>query len=87
MSCGAYSKRFQRNIRITRHAIKRIAERSLSDCLLLDLIETGTLKLKDQEHGWMFKHYPDRDDNLICAALLLGEAVIVKTVMHHFEEI
>lgn len=61
-------------------------ERGLSELLLLDLIETGTLKLKDREHGWIFKCYPDREDNLICAAILLGEVVIVKTVMHHFEE-
>lgn len=81
-----HSSRFRRNIRITDHALKRMAERNISEQLLLDLIETGTLKLKDQEHGWIFKHYPDRQDNLICAAVLLREAVIIKTLMHHFQE-
>lgn len=80
------SSRFQRNIHITRHALKRMAERDITETLLLDLIETGTLKLKDQEHGWIFKHYPSRQDNQICAAVLLGQAVIVKTVMHYFQE-
>ncbi len=60
-------------------------ERNLTDELLWDLVETGTLMLKDSEHGWIFKEYPGREDNLICAAVLLGKAVIIKTVMHHFE--
>lgn len=81
-----HSRRFQRSLRITRHALKRMAERDITETLLLDLIETGTLTLKDQEHGWIFKHYPNRQDNRICAAVLLGQAVVVKTVMHHFQE-
>lgn len=28
---------------------------------------------------------PGRDDNMVCAVLVLEEAVIVKTVMHHWE--
>ena len=34
---------------------------------------------------WIFRSYPDRDDNLICAAAVLEDEVIIKTVMHHFE--
>ena len=30
-------------------------------------------------------HVPDRDDNLVCAVLVLENAVIVKTLMHHWE--
>lgn len=32
----------------------------------------------------MQEHH-DRDDNLICAAAVLEDEVIIKTVMHHFE--
>jgi len=28
--------------------------------------------------------HPERCDNLVCAVLVLEDAVVVKTVMHHF---
>ena len=34
---------------------------------------------------WVWLDVPGRDDNLLCAVLLLESAVIVKTVMHHWE--
>jgi hypothetical protein len=70
---------------LTTHARKRMAERSISESLLLDIIDTGTLKHKDAQRIWMFKGYPDRADNLLCVAAMLGAALIVKTVMHHFQ--
>jgi hypothetical protein len=60
-------------------------ERYIDNTLLLDLIETGTLKSKDSVHLWIFKYYPERDDNLVCAAILLQEAVVVKTVMINWQ--
>ena len=60
-------------------------ERSIDDAMLLDLIETGETRYKDPIRLWIFKDYTDRDDNLICAAVVLETAVIVKTIMHHFE--
>ncbi len=59
-------------------------ERAIDDGLLLDLIETGTLKPGEPDHYWIYKSYPQRKDNQLCAAVLLGQALIVKTVMHHF---
>lgn len=52
--------------------------------LLLDLIETGTVKHKDDVRLWVFKRYAGRSDNLLCAAVALEGNLIVKTVMHHF---
>ena len=78
-----YSQLFQRNIAITHHARKRMNERAI-DALLLDLIETGTLKFGESGHLWIYKSYPNRMDNNLCIAGLLGQALIVKTVMHHF---
>jgi hypothetical protein len=78
------SKRFNRPVQVTDHARQRMAERNIGDDLLLDLIETGELKHKDERRVWIAKHYPDRTDNLLCTAAVLEAAVIVKTVMHHF---
>jgi hypothetical protein len=80
-----YSVRFQRSIRLTFHARQRMSERNISDALLLDLLETGTIKYKDARRAWIFKSYPDREDNLICAAVALEQQMIIKTVMHHFQ--
>jgi hypothetical protein len=80
-----YSYRFQRNVHLTYHARLRIAERNISEALLLDIIETGTIKHKDAARLWIFKSYPERNDNMLCAAVLLEQALIVKTVMHHFQ--
>lgn len=78
------SLRFGRPVRLTDHARRRMTERDINDGLLLDIIETGRVKHKDDRRIWLFKHYPDRADNLLCVAALLADALIVKTVMHHF---
>ena len=79
-----YSQRFNRPIQVTQHARHRMEERGVSDALLLDLIETGELRHKDERRVWIAKHYPERADNLLCTAAALETAVVVKTVMHHF---
>ena len=79
------SLRFGLPIQITRHAKDRMAERGISTVLLLDLIETGAAKHKDEKRLWLFKHYPERSDNLICAAAVLEDCIVIKTVMHHFQ--
>ena len=79
------SQRFNRPVRITRHAGERMKARGISEALLLDLIETGTARHKDETRLWIFKHYDGRDDNLICAAAVLEDCLIIKTVMHRFE--
>ncbi|HRO88441.1 MAG TPA: DUF4258 domain-containing protein [Chiayiivirga sp.] len=80
-----FSERFQRPVRITRHAAGRMLDRGMDDTLLLDLLDTGTVKHKDDVRLWVFKYYADRTDNLLCAAVVLETELIVKTVMHHFE--
>jgi hypothetical protein len=80
------SARFCCPIRITHHAAKRMRERNIGEIVLLDIIETGIAKYKDEKHLWLFKGYPERADNLLCVAALLGDALIVKTVMHHFKQ-
>ncbi len=80
-----YSKRFAREIQITQHAKQRMIEREISDSLLLDLIDTGTPRYKDATRLWLYKHYAERNDNLLCVAVVIENVLVVKTIMHHFE--
>jgi len=76
-----FSPRFQKNIRLTHHVRVRMEKREISIELLLDLIETGDIRRKTESDLWIYKRYPERGDNLVCAAVVSGEALIVKTVM------
>jgi hypothetical protein len=80
------SQRFGKRVWITRHAERRMTERNITPAEVLDVIETGTSKDRGAGHFLVFKHYPRRQDNLLCVALLESDAIIVKTVMHHFSE-
>ena len=62
-----------------------MAERQIDTTLLLSVIDEGSMRYSDAARVWAWLDAPDRDDNLICAALVLDEAVIVKTVMHRWE--
>ena len=79
-----FSARFQKPVVLTRHAQLRMAQRSISMQELLLVVDTGDTRSKDDTHLWAFKSLPGRTDNLICAVLVLEDAVIVKTVMHEF---
>jgi hypothetical protein len=48
------------------------------------LIHTGETRFKDPTHLWAYKNLPGRIDNLVCAVLVLEDAMVVKTVMHEF---
>lgn len=80
------SSRFDKPVYLTHHASKRMTQRGLSPGLVEALIETGQIKPKDPEHWWIFAAVDGRDDNLICAAVISREALIVKTLMTHWEE-
>ena len=79
-----FSARFQRRIIVTRNARDRMNERAIADELLLEVIDSGETRYRDATHLWAFKEFPERHDNLLCAVLVLEDAVIVKNVMHHF---
>lgn len=79
-----FSTLFQRRIIVTRHARERMAERDISDAMLVEVIDEGETRYRDATHLWAFKEFPERHDNLLCAVLVLEDAVVVKTVMHHF---
>jgi len=79
-----FSQRFQKTVIITAHAQRRMADRQIDAGLLLDIIETGELRSKTAQQIWIAKHLTDRNDNLLCIAAVIEEALVVKTVMHHF---
>ena len=79
-----FSNRFQRKVVLTRHARIRMTERNLTEAMLMEVIEFGETRYRDSTHLWAYKEFPERNDNLLCAVLILEDAVIVKTVMHHF---
>ena len=79
------STRFS-GIIITLHAMVRMAERDISEALLWEIMDTGEIRYRDVSHLWVFKAFPCRVDNLLCAVLVLEDAAtVVKTVMHHFK--
>ncbi len=79
-----FSIRFQRTVVVTRHARERMVEREVTDAMLLSVIDLGETRYRDSTHLWAYKEFPERNDNLLCAVVVLEDAVIVKTVMHHF---
>jgi predicted oxidoreductase (fatty acid repression mutant protein) len=79
-----FSSRFQRKVVLTRHARDRMAERNITEMMLMEVIDSGETRYRDSTHLWAYKEFPERNDNLLCAVLVLEDAVVVKTVMHHF---
>ncbi len=79
-----HSTRFNRPVIFTRHALQRMALRSITALELLDVVDTGDTRFKDETHLWAYKQLAGRTDNLICAVLVLEDVVVVKTVMHNF---
>ena len=79
-----HSTRFNRPVVFTRHALQRMELRAISAAELLEVVDTGDTRFKDEAHLWAYKHLAGRADNLICAVLVLEDVVVVKTVMHHF---
>jgi len=61
-------------------------ERRIDTAIVLDILDGGTLKMKDDTHFWAYKAYPGRADNMLCVAAIDGASIIVKTFMHHFAE-
>jgi hypothetical protein len=80
------SRRFAKPVRLTLHARERMAERGVETSVIVDLIETGTIKRKDGRRFWIYKEVTGRDDNLVCAAVVDEDILVVKTIMTHWQE-
>ncbi|KJS40091.1 MAG: hypothetical protein VR70_06700 [Rhodospirillaceae bacterium BRH_c57] len=62
-----------------------MAQRGICEGEVRELLETGETRYKDQTHLWIAKAFADRDDNLVCAAVVLEDKLVIKTMMHHFQ--
>ena len=69
---------------ISSHAKIRMVERDINEGMLLEVIDSGEARYKDNTHLWAFKEFLKRHDNLLFAVLVLEDCVVLKTVMHHF---
>lgn len=76
-----YSRRFAKQVVVTDHARLRMKERAIDDAMLAELVETGDLKRMEGEHLFIFKHFPGRHDNLVCAAAVEEDHLVIKTIM------
>ncbi|MFI4923182.1 MAG: DUF4258 domain-containing protein [Burkholderiales bacterium] len=70
---------------MTQHAQARMLERGISDTELLEVIESGTIRKQDEKRMWIYKALEKRADNLICAAVVEEDRLIVKTVMINWQ--
>lgn len=80
-----HSTRFGLPIVFTQHARLRMAERSIGVELVVEIIDTGAIREAGNAHYWLYKDVPGRTDNLLCVAAVIDNAVVVKTIMHHWE--
>ncbi|MBF0163803.1 MAG: DUF4258 domain-containing protein [Magnetococcales bacterium] len=63
-----------------------MAERKVTIQMVAELIETVDMIRKNERNLWISKAFPDRDDNLICAAVALETALVIKTIMHNWQQ-
>lgn len=59
--------------------------RNISEQQVKDLIESGEIKYSNLQNAWIFKAFQERNDNLICAAIVMKQAIIIKTIMINWE--
>jgi len=85
MSESFYSLRFKKSVWLTNHAIESMAKRNITLNEVKKLIESGEYTEKKELHGWIYYEFPKRDDDLMCAAVLKDESIIIKTIMIHWQ--
>ncbi len=81
MSDSFHSKRFNKTVWVTNHAIESMMKRRVTLDEVKRVVEEGEYLLKEPPHGWIFLNLPSRSDNLICVAVVEKESIIIKTVM------
>ncbi|MBF0264605.1 MAG: DUF4258 domain-containing protein [Gammaproteobacteria bacterium] len=76
-----FSKRFEKKVWLTNHAIESMNKRGVTLFEVKTLFEKGLYKETETEHGWIHYQFNYRDDNLVCAAITNKDAIIIKTIM------
>lgn len=80
-----HSDRFGMAVVVTDHAKASMKKRDVSDAVLQHIVENGDVNYKDVSHLWVYEHIEGREDNLICAAMVIENVVVIKTVMINWE--
>jgi len=62
-----------------------VCKKVVLDADLRKIIEKGEIKYKSNKELWVFMFFNSREDNLVCAAIVLEHVVVVKTVMIEWE--
>ena len=57
-------------------------ERNISEEQLIELLETGDTRFKDDTRLWIAKTFPKRTDNLVCAAVVLEDQLVLTLPAH-----
>ncbi|MBT7207872.1 MAG: hypothetical protein HN868_10995 [Gammaproteobacteria bacterium] len=81
MSESLYSERFGKNVWLTNHAIEAMAKRKVTLPEVKILIELGNYKSVEKSHGWIYHGFSEREDNLVCSAIVNEKAIIIKAIM------
>lgn len=79
-----YSQRFGKPVWLTKHARQRMLARQVTEELLVAVIEHGTILERDHQNVWIFQRTEDPLLGMVCAATVVGDALIIKTVMTHW---
>ena len=80
-----HSNRFGMDVVLTRHAVESMEKRNVNLEILQEVLELGEIKHRAGSDMWVFKHIAGRADNLICAAVVVENVMVVKTVMINWE--
>lgn len=63
---------------LTEHAQARIQLRELSIDMIVDVIQTGKIKPKeDEDRFWVYKNFPARSDNSICLSIVIEDPNLI----------
>ena len=81
MSESFYSEKTGKSVWLTNHAIEAMAKRKITLPEVKELIELGDYREVKGGDGWIYYKFPERDDNLMCAAVVNEKAIIIKTLM------
>ena len=79
------SVRFSKKVWLTNHAIESMSKRNVTLKEVKSLIESGKYTVDDNLHGWIYYNFPERNDNLVCAAVVNDKSIIVKTIMINWQ--
>lgn len=69
---------------ITNHAVQRMKERDITKELILEVLESGDVKQKDEDRFWVYKNIHTRTDNLICLAVKIekSDLIVITTLIN-----